>query len=313
MLVDAHPAPRITSAPVSTLCLGDALVDLICERPIADVSQADAFVPRFGGAVANIAVVAARWGARMSLAGGAGDDAWGRWLRARLMREGVDASRFVLVPDARTPLALATVDSAAEPTYHVYGDFPGTLALALGERVEEAVGNAAALFISSNTLVEPEQRTITMLAREVAIAAGRPVVFDPNLRLHRWRSRADAAASANACVPGALLVRATESEAAIMTGEEDPERAARALVKAGARMVVLSLGAEGAILRGELRADVAGVPVEVVSTMGAGDVLTGVLLARLALSDFYPSVVAAALPEAVAASARACEQWGSLD
>ena len=45
-----------------------------------------------------------------------------------------------------------------------------------------------------------------------------------------------------------------------MTGEDDPERAALALVKAGARMVVITLGAEGAILRGELRADVAGVP-----------------------------------------------------
>jgi hypothetical protein len=36
--------------PARTLCLGDALVDLICERPIEDLSQAGAFVPRFGGA-----------------------------------------------------------------------------------------------------------------------------------------------------------------------------------------------------------------------------------------------------------------------
>jgi fructokinase len=183
----------------------------------------------------------------------------------------------------------------------------------LGERVEEAVEGAAALFLSSNTLVDGDERAITMRAREVALRCERPIVFDPNLRLHRWRSRADAAASANACVPGALLVRANAAEAAVMTGEEDPERAAAALVKAGARMVVVSLGAEGAMLRGELRADVEGEPVEVVSTMGAGDVLTGVLLARLALSDFYPSVVAAALPDAVAEAARACRRWGALD
>jgi fructokinase len=73
------------------------------------------------------------------------------------------------------------------------------------------------------------------------------------------------------------------------------------------------LGREGAILRGELRADVPGVPANVISTMGAGDVLTGILLARLAVSGFYPSAVAAALPEAVEASARACERWGSLE
>jgi fructokinase len=50
-----------------------------------------------------------------------------------------------------------------------------------------------------------------------------------------------------------------------------------------------------------------------VSTIGAGDTLTGVLLARLALSDFYPPAVAAALPEAVRESARACERWAALE
>jgi fructokinase len=152
-----------------------------------------------------------------------------------------------------------------------------------------------------------------MRARELALELDRPVIFDPNLRLHRWPSRADATASANACVPGALLVRATHGEAALMTGEDDPDRAANALLKAGARLVVITLGAEGALLRGELRADVRGVPVDVVSTVGAGDVLTGVLVARLALSGFYPSAVAVALKEAVAESARACRRWGALD
>jgi fructokinase len=114
-------------------------------------------------------------------------------------------------------------------------------------------------------------------------------------------------------VPRALLVRATAAEAEAMTGEEDPERAALALVKAGARLVVITLGAGGAILRGELRADVAGARARVLSTVGAGDVLTGVLLARLALTGFYPPAVAAALPAAVEASARACERWGALE
>ncbi len=139
------------------------------------------------------------------------------------------------------------------------------------------------------------------------------MIFDPNLRLHRWRSRADAAASANACVPGALLVRANAAEAAVMTGEADPDRAACALVKAGAQLVVLTLGAQGALLRGAFRADVPGVPVRVRSTIGAGDVLSGLLLAKLATSDFYPAAVADSLPDAVAASARACERWGALD
>ncbi len=296
----------------AALCLGEALVDLICERKVVSLAEADAFVPHFGGAVANVAVFAARAGARVALAGGAGDDAWGRWVRDRLESEGVELSLFELIPGSQTPLAVVVVGEDGEPTYEIYGETIATVVHALESRVEEAVRASAALFISSNTLIGAEEREVTMRAREVALGLERPVIFDPNLRLHRWRSHADAAATANACVPGALLVRANDSEAALMTGEDDPERAALALLKAGARMVVITLGPDGAILRGELRAEVPGVPVDVVSTIGAGDALTGVLLAKLMLSGFYPPAVAAALREAVAESARACERWGAL-
>jgi sugar/nucleoside kinase (ribokinase family) len=307
-VTEAEPIPQ---RPV--LCLGEALIDLICERPVESVSQARAFVPHFGGAAANVAVFAARAGARVVLAGGAGDDMWGHWLRDRLATEGVDVTLFQLIGGAQTALAVVIVSADGEPTYGIYGDTIATVVGALADRVEQAVCDAAALFISTNTLVGADEREATMHARQVALALGRPVIFDPNVRIHRWRSRADAAASANACVPGALLVRANLAEASLMTGEDDPERAALALLKAGAQLVVVTLGPDGAILRGELRADAPGVEAEVASTIGAGDALTGHLLAQLALSEFYPPAVAAGLGQAVRESARACERWGALD
>jgi len=304
---------RQASARLRILCLGEALVDLVCERPLEELAHADAFVPRFGGAVANVAVVAARTGARVALAGGAGDDSWGRWLRARLAQEGVELSLFGLVSGSQTPVAIVVVAPGGEPRYEIYGETIATVVHALAERLEDAIGDSAALFLSSNTLVFADERAVTMRARELALALARPVIFDPNLRLHRWPSTAQAVAAANACVPGALLVRTNEAEAALMTGERDPERAALALVHAGARIVVVTLGPGGAMVRGELRADAAGVPAQVLSTVGAGDALTGVLLGRLGLAGYDPAAVAAALPEAVAESARACERWGALD
>src|SRR5580698_1853705 len=101
-----------TRPPTRTLCLGEALVDLICERQLADPRHADAFVPHFGGAVANAAVVAARAGAEVALAGGAGADEWGEWLGNRLEAEGVDVSLFVRLEGTQTPLAVVTVDHA---------------------------------------------------------------------------------------------------------------------------------------------------------------------------------------------------------
>jgi sugar/nucleoside kinase (ribokinase family) len=297
----------------ATLCLGEAIVELICERPLDDVALADAFVPHFGGGVANVAVVAARHGAHIALAGGVGDDPWGRWLRNRLEREGVAVSLFELIPGSRTSLATIAVSAAGEPSYQIYGEAIPGVVHSLDGRLQDAMRDAAAVCFSSSTLVEPDQRELTMRARALALELGRPVVFAPNLRLRRWRSRAEAAAALNACVPGALLVSTSVQDAALMTGEDDPERAALALLKAGARMVVIMLGADGAILRGALRRDVQGRPADVISTIGAGDVLTGILLARLATSGFYPAAVAASLPEAVVKSSLACERWGALE
>jgi sugar/nucleoside kinase (ribokinase family) len=74
---------------LSVLCLGEALVDLICESP----DEADMFVPHFGGVVANLALLPARAAPRAALAGGLGDDDWGRWWRDQLRRAGVGLDR----------------------------------------------------------------------------------------------------------------------------------------------------------------------------------------------------------------------------
>jgi fructokinase len=298
---------------VPTLCLGEAIVDLVCERPVTDPAGADAFRPHFGGAAGNVAYTAAAMGADVALAGGAGDDPWGRWLRARLERVGVDLRWFELLDGLATPVALVTSDDQGEPSFSIYGDGIAATIQALSGRVDEAMEASDALFFGTNTMVGEAERELTMAARERALALHRPVVFDPNLRPARWRSMSEAAAAANAAVPGAFLVRTNRAEAEAMTREPDPERAAAAIVAGGARLVVVTLGADGALLRGELQADVPGVPARVRSTVGAGDALMGVLLARLSLAGFHAPALAPALPEAVAAAARATERWGAVE
>lgn len=286
---------------------------MICERPVSSLEEADMFAPHFGGSVANVALMAARAGARMALAGGVGADEWGGWLRGQLERAGVDLRHFKLIEDMPTPLALTTVDHAGRPTFRLYGEARATVVAALWDGVEQAVEESGGLFISSVTLVGEAERQVTMKAREQALALDHPVIFDPNLRLRRWNSKADAAASANACVPGALLVRANAQEARLMTGEDDLERAALAIRKAGARNVVITDGQNGAMLRGKIRLDVPYVPSRVVSTIGAGDALMATLVARLQVTGFYEPAIAAALKEAMVVAAQARERWGACD
>ena len=294
-----------------TLCLGEAIVDLVCERPVADLAEADSFAPHLGGAVANVAVGAARCGAEVALAGGAGDDPWGRWLRDGMLDAGVDLRWFELLPGFATPIAFVVTDADGEPSFQIYGDGIAATVEALAPRLDAAVDSCDGLFFSSNTLVGERERVQTMAARERALARGLPVVFDPNLRIARWPAAGAAAVAARACIPGALLVRANRTEAELITGEVDPARAADAMVEAGARLAVVTLGAGGALLRGEQTADVAGVPARVLSAVGAGDALMGVLLARLALDGFDAAAAVAALPNAVEAGARATERWGA--
>ncbi len=297
-----------------TLCLGEAIVDLVCERPVASVAEADRFTAHFGGATANVAVACARAGGAAALAGGAGDDVWGEWLRERLEAEGVDLGWFRLVGGLRTPVAFVTVDDDGEPSFSIYGDGIEATVEAVGPRLLDAVEANDAFFFASNTLVGERERALTLAARERALELGRPVVFDPNLRLARWTSPAAAAGEVRGCLDGAFLVKCNGHEAALITGEDEPEAAAAGLLAAGARHVIVTLGGQGAILRARgMRRDVPGVRAPVVNTTGAGDAFVGLLLARLGATDFYPPALAAGLADAVASAAEAVGRWGALE
>ena len=294
------------------LCLGEAIVDLVCEHPVSALDQAPSFVPYFGGVAANISVTVARDGADVALAGGTGDDAWGRWLHDRLIVEGVSLTWFCLVANTSTPLAFVTVDQTGEPTFTIHGaDGPDAL-VAIADRLPGAVEETDSLFITSNTLVNDEDFRLTQEARNRALKMGRPVVFDPNLRLHRWRETNFALTRTREMIAESFLVKCNFTEAKALTGESDASRAARAILKAGARSVIITLGPDGAILRGSVEADVPAPRAQIKNTSGAGDTFTGIMLARLLKSDFDPAALIESLPIAIHEATRATERWAAV-
>jgi sugar/nucleoside kinase (ribokinase family) len=300
-----------------TLCLGEAMVDLICERAGVPFAAADRFSPHPGGVTANTAVFAARAGASVAIVGAVGGDTWGRWLRRRLAAEGVDVSLLQLRDGEETQLALVALDDDGEPEYRLYPGAAAPLAGITRGLLDEALARSGSLLITSNTLSEPLERELTRYARTRALAHGAHVVLDCNLRLHRWASERDAVTAVLECVPAATLVRANAGEAAALTGEPDAEMAADALVRMGAGLVVLTLGADGVIVRAPGGGGFSGrvQPVAVRSAIGAGDAFTGALLAAVARDrdDGVDGAIRSALPDAMRAAARACETWGAYD
>jgi sugar/nucleoside kinase (ribokinase family) len=154
---------------------------------------------------------------------------------------------------------------------------------------------------------------VTSRARELALSHGRPVLFDWNLRLHRWHDADEALAVARTSCDGALLVKVNLEEARLLTGERDAARAAEAVTRLGCRLALVTLGAEGAVLRGDASSDVPGVAARVVDTTGAGDALLGVVVAALQASGWEPWAVADALRRAVEVAARTTESFGALE
>jgi fructokinase len=294
------------------LCLGEAVIDLICQRPVSSFSEADAFVPHLGGTIANAAVYAARHGAAVGLAGGVGADPWGSWILDRLAAEGVDTAWLKVINGPPTPLACIILNAEGEPTYNLYGEAITPAIEALGPCIEQAVSDFDALYFGSNTLVGDGERVVTERARLAALETGRPVIIDANLRLERWPDVELAIQAVHACIPGARLLRTNRNEAEVLTGCADPQRATEALLRIGAEAVVISLGDKGALLAGEYPAVAQGILTRVCSTIGAGDAFTGVLLAALTRANYQIESLVEALPTAVAEGARATERWEAV-
>ena len=107
------------------------------------------------------------------------------------------------------------------------------------------------------------------------------------------------------CAP---LLTPNAHEAAALAGEDDPEAAARALAERTGAPVVVTLGADGAVLADPApRRLPAAEPARVADTTGAGDAFNGALAAELARGCGVEDAVGFALR----AAARAVEAPGA--
>lgn len=266
-----------------TLLLGEAIADLTSPTP-------GAFSARVGGAAATVAQAAAAHGAQVALAAAAGDDLWGRWLRDELAAAGVATDHLVLDPARQTGVAFRVGDAV-----ELYGD----PSLPHGDPPQ-----LDALVITSSTIATDDERAITLLARDHAVKSKVPVVAVADLRSYRWQTPAMWASEARELARDAYLFVADAEEARLLTGEEQPAAAADGLVAMGATYAVV-LAPRGAIVRGGGLRRAAATPGPVPPGPGPVAALTGVVLARLAGTEFYGAAIAAALAD----GARAAHGW----
>lgn len=298
-----------SSGPI--ICLGEVIVDLICEQWLASGTPPERLVPYPGGALANVAVAISRSGGRAAMVGGVGDDEWGTWLRNDLTREGVDTESVISVEGVDTPVAIALFDSEGEPRFQVCGQGIGPAMAAVLEPLKAAIPASQGLVVGSNTMVGPLERQVTRTAVEIAAANAVPVILDPNFRPSRWGNRETPARYCRELCASSAVVKMNRSEATLITGVDDPALSAREIAGTGPRLVVVTDGAGPVITAGAFETRVEPDPVEVISPLGAGDVFAGVLAAGLARLDWDFSCAGEVLGEACFRAGECCLFWGA--
>ena len=270
-------------------------------------------MPRLGGSLANIAIAAARFGVRVEMLGGAGEDEWGRWLRDGIAAAGVGVERFVLMPAGGTSHAFVAVSGHGEPTFAFYGDAERPAAHARPDLDPALAGDPGVLVVGSDTLLGAAEREVTTAAVELARERGWEVVCDPNLRHNRWESEAEMLEAVGALVSGSTVVKCNESEALTLSAQADAAAAGRALSGLGPGTVVVTRGGDGAVIvSGRGVESVPGRAANVVDTTGAGDSVAGVLAAALA-AGADPLRLAAVVDLAMETAAGIVGVWGATE
>ncbi|MGW2556135.1 ribokinase [Streptomyces sp. NPDC001635] len=277
------------------LVVGSANADLVIRverRPAAgETVLGSDLVVHPGGKGANQAVAAARLGARTALLARVGDDGHGRLLLQSQRAAGVDPAG-VLVGGAPTGVALITVDPSGDNSIVVS---PGANARLAPEDVRAASGLLQASRVVSAQLEIPLETVVEVVR---SLPSGTRFVLNPS------PPQPLPAEVLAACDP--LIVN--EHEARVIAGSEldgSPEDWAAALLALGPRSVVVTLGAEGALVAtGEAMTRIKSVKVDVVDTTGAGDAFTAALAWRLGAGSSLPDAAAYAARVGAAAVTR---------
>ncbi len=294
---------------MDAMVLGNATLDVLC-YPVDDVPRHDSIgferadvAP--GGCGSNVAVGLAALGVPVALVAAVGTDpagalAWQVW-----QRMGIDL-RWARRLDLGTGVSVGLVDHDLRPRF-LYTP-AANQALTPRDVQPEAFARAGARWLHIAGyfvlpgLLTPELAPRLAEARALGLRVSLDVVTSPAM---------DDPTPLWPLLPHVDVFFANDEEARRLTGLEDVNAAAQALLARGPQVVIVKLGAQGslALTRTGRRIAIPAVPVpRVIDTTGAGDAYAaGFLAARLRGADLE-----AAMRAGARAAARVIQHFGAI-
>ena len=269
------------AADLDVLALGEAMIEFNQARG----EDPHTWLQGFGGDTSNMAIAAARLGARSGYVTRIGNDAFGRRLIDLWSREGVSTEGVGIDDEAPTGVYFVSHDARGHAFSYLRAGSaasrmtPSSLPLPVLRAPRVLHLSAISQAISASAC------DACFAAMDAARAAGAKVSYDTNLRLKLWPL-----ARARAIMFETL--RITEwalpslDDAQHLFAFEEPSRIVDACHDLGAAVVALKLGRDGCLVSdGQRRERLPGQRVAAVDATGAGDCFDGAFIARIIAGD----------------------------
>ncbi len=305
---------------MSILCIGEALIDMICTDRGQRLSDGIHFQKKPGGAPTNVAAAVAALGGSVSLAAKVGADPFGDHLVEVLRSFGVDTTHVYRDPLHFTTLAFVSLMEDGERDFYFNRGADGQLQTS--EVAGISLRDVSIVHFGSATafLPGPLQSTyLDLLSR--ARQEGVAISFDPNYRQLLYRDDVPAfIRQALHFIRHCDFFKVSDEEALLLTGASDLREAALALRRQSHAVFTITLGKEGTLLSvGDDRQVIPSIPVDPVDTTGAGDAFVGAVLHQLAVRMDHRAGMAGIedwqgiVSRANRAGARTCAYLGAME
>jgi len=261
-------------------CIGELLIDFVAENQGSDLSKAEVFTKKPGGAPANVACAIAKLGGKSKFIGCVGSDPFGTFLLNVLEKNDVDTS---LAQRSKTFTTLAYVSIAADGERDFVFSRGADKKLKYDSAVkkyfkENMVHFGAATALLGGGLEEAYSRYLFDALTQKAF-----ISFDPNFRGDLWKD--EEKTFVKKCIhfiEKAHLCKFSLEEAQLLSGEKELEKACAILHEIGTQIITVTLGKKGTLISTpSLKTTVASIKVDPIDTTGAGDAFIGCLLYQI--------------------------------
>lgn len=259
---------------IDVTALGEILIDFTpCGKSEAGQRV---FEQNPGGAPANVLACLSKCGKKTAFIGKVGQDMHGAFLKEVLEENYISTKGLIEDAEAFTTLAFVSLSDTGERSFS-FARKPGADTCLTAKEVDtELIKQSRIFHIGSLSLTTEPARSATYHALETAKKSGCLISYDPNYREPLWESEDDAIEGMRSVLSYVDLMKLSDEETMLLTGEENPEDAAKILLEKGIAIVVVTLGENGCLVcTKEGVKKVAGFKANVVDSTGAGDSFWG--------------------------------------